>query len=133
MSTTIKLDEVAVLGVRTIAKNREFAKEVRTKMKDLGHTSFNQYAYNGISFTSHESSFTEAMDKEDLAFLELEETDLGDDKKGYNIINYHTHTQLAKLEKRKFTRDLFNIDTLIKNPELLSKLDMIERITEASS
>lgn len=129
---TIKLNETEVLGVRTIAKNRPFAKEVAKKMLDLGHSSFNQYAYGGISFTSHEASFVEAMDKEDLAFLELEETDLGDDKKGYNIVNYHTHTQLAKLDKRKFQRELFNVETLTKHPELLSQLEKIEKITEAS-
>lgn len=126
----VTLNETDVLNVRTIAVNREFAKEVRAKMKELGHTVFNQYAYNGISFTSHEPSFTEAVKNEDLAFLELEETDLGDDKKGYNILKYHTHTQLSKLNKRKFERDLYNFDNLVKNPELLNKLSMIDKLVE---
>lgn len=134
MSTKIvTLDETEVLNVRTVAVDRPFAKEVKAKMLDLGHKSFNQYAYNGISFTSHEPSFTKAVASEDLAFLELEETELEEGKKGYNILKYHTHTQLSKLNKRKFERDIYNIDTLIKNPELLSKLSLIDKLTEASA
>ena len=129
----VTLDETDVLNVRTVAVNRTFAKEVAKKMLELGHASFNQYAYNGVSFTSHEPSFTKAVETEDLAFLELEETELEDGKKGYNILKYHTHTQLSKLNKRKFERDIYNIDTLIKNPELLSKLSLIDQIANASA
>ena len=129
-SKIVTLNETDVLNVRTIAIDRPFAKEVAKKMLDLGHKSFNQYAYNGISFTSHEPSFVDAVKNEDLAFLELEETDLGDDKKGYNILKYHTHTQLSKLNKRKFERDLYNFDNLVKNPELLNKLSMIDKLVE---
>ena len=129
----VTLNETDVLNVRTIAVNRSFAKEVAKKMAELGHNSFNQYAYNGVSFTSHEPSFIKAVETEDLAFLELEETDLEEGKKGYNILKYHTHTQLSKLNKRKFERDIYNIDTLIKNPELLSKLSLIDKLADASA
>jgi hypothetical protein len=37
-----------------------------------------------------------------------------------------------KAAKEKFNRDLYNFDNLIKNPDLLKKLDLIDKLVDNS-
>jgi hypothetical protein len=142
---TIKLEGRDLLAVKLNAKDVPFNKDVKAKMKELGYNSYAKFTYNGIMFTSNEVAFLQAVESNDLAFLELEQTMLEDaegnlTKPGYNVLNYYTYQALEKLETvennramRNFKAALFNIDTLTKNPDLLSKLDLIEKIAEASA
>jgi len=61
----------------------------------------------------------------DLQFAEDTLQSLGF-KKCYNCIKED------KAAKEKFNRDLYNFDNLIKNPELLKKLDLIDKLVDNS-
>jgi len=142
---TIVVEGKDLLNLKLNAKDVKFKKEVAAKMKELGYDTYAKFTYRGIMFTSNEKGFLNDVESGDIAFIELEETLLEAEdgtmtKPGYNVIGYHNYTQLNRLEEieatrkeREFRVSLCDFDKLVKNPELLSRLDLIEKIANASS
>jgi hypothetical protein len=141
----LKLEMRDLLSLEVDTPKVEFKKEVRAKMKELGYNHYAKLVYNGIMFTTNKVAVVEAIQSGDIAYAELKHTLIEDaegnlTKPGYELVKYYTYAQLNKMEEmenkralRSFKTQLFNVDTLVKNPSLLNQLDLIEKITEASA
>ena len=124
-----------VNSIRLVLADQKYGKETQM-VKKMKKTTYNIYAYQGVTFTSNDEEFIKAQASRDLGevnFLPTEEK-VGDDVvKRLEVDYFLTKAELRAEQDSDFRADIMQASNFVANPELLTKVNDIEALIGASA